>query len=221
MNRTFAKKARVFLTAAVMTAVVAVSACAVKVTAIADTAVRARASSTSVQVTTMKKGTTRKVLRSTKTWYKVKVNGKTGYVKKKYTKVADDSVKPQPPEPIKNNIADAAKEQLGKEYKWGGSGPDQFDASGLCQYVYKICGKNIPRGTAAQYAAAAKIKMSDLKSGDLVFFKESADSDRLEFSAIYIGDDQIVTVSSSQKKVVTAKLSSKYYKTRFLSGGRF
>lgn len=214
MTNRFAKFARVIVTTAVMTAMVVVSASAVKVTAKTDTAVHAKASSTSATVATMKSGTTRKVLKSTKTWYKIKVNGKTGYVKKRAVSIADEPN-------VGDSIVEIAKQQLGKPYKWGGTGPDEFDVSGFVQYVYKQKGWNIPRSIAKQYEGSIKVEKADLKPGQLVFFGTNAGDTTPTYVGIYIGDNQFISVSSKKGSVVTNSLTSKYYKARFIGGGKY
>jgi cell wall-associated NlpC family hydrolase len=61
--------------------------------------------------------------------------------------------------------------QLGKPYLWGGTGPDQFDCSGLMQWSWFLGGGvKIPRVAADQQAWATPIPISQILPGDLVFF---------------------------------------------------
>lgn len=62
------------------------------------------------------------------------------------------------------------QEQLGKPYRYGASGPDEFDCSGLIYYVYGLAGKSVPRTSQAQGAGGEKVERQNLKFGDLVFF---------------------------------------------------
>lgn len=67
------------------------------------------------------------------------------------------------------NVLDAAKGQLGKKYKWGGSKPETgFDCSGLVSYV-----TGLARTTADGYfksKSLTKIKKEEVRPGDLIFF---------------------------------------------------
>lgn len=198
--------------AGLMTAIVAVSAFAVNVTAKTNTTMYSKARQSSEKVATVKEGTSRKVLKTTKYYYKIKLNGKIGYIKKRAALVEDADVQ--------NALAETAKAQIGKKYKWGGKGPDEFDCSGLTSYVYAQNKKKIPGTTRAQYTSAVKIRKSGLKKGDLVFFSND-DSKNVGVVGIYIGDNQVVMAANSRKGVTQVSLTTNYYNKHFISGGRY
>ena len=198
--------------AGLMTAIVAVSAFAVNVTAKTNTTMYSKARQSSEKVATVKEGTSRKVLKTTKYYYKIKLNGKIGYIKKRAALVEDADVQ--------NALAETAKAQIGKKYKWGGKGPDEFDCSGLTSYVYAQNRKKIPGTTRAQYTSAVKIRKSGLKKGDLVFFSND-DSKNVGVVGIYIGDNQVVMAANSRKGVTQVSLTTNYYNKHFISGGRY
>jgi cell wall-associated NlpC family hydrolase len=66
-----------------------------------------------------------------------------------------------------------AQQQLGKPYRWGGTGPDAFDCSGLVMEAYASAGISIPRTADKQWAAGPQIPASQVERGDLVFFAGS------------------------------------------------
>ncbi|MFE5185836.1 C40 family peptidase [Streptomyces sp. NPDC056628] len=63
-----------------------------------------------------------------------------------------------------------AASKKGSPYKWGATGPNRFDCSGLTLYSFKKAGKKLPRTAAQQYNKTRHISASHRKAGDLVFF---------------------------------------------------
>lgn len=69
-----------------------------------------------------------------------------------------------------NQVVREARKYLGVPYVWGGTTPNGFDCSGLVQYVYAHCGKQLPRVTTQQEHCGKKIPLDQAKSGDLYFW---------------------------------------------------
>ncbi len=206
------KKHRILLMAMIMLLCVVGTASAAKVTATSNVAVRAKATTSSTKLTTMPKSTKRTVLGKSGKWYKVKMNGKTGYVHGNRVKL-DDST-------FRNEVVSLAKKQVGKRYVWGATGPSSFDCSGLTQYLYKNCGKSIPRVSGDQYSSSSKIKKSSLKKGDLVFFSGSSGGS-VGHVGIYIGDNKMIHAANSNTGVVTTSMSDSYYVKHYIGAGRY
>jgi cell wall-associated NlpC family hydrolase len=61
-----------------------------------------------------------------------------------------------------------ARQQIGKPYLWGGTGPDAFDCSGLVQQAYAHAGVSIARTSQDQWATERHV--SSPQPGDLAFF---------------------------------------------------
>ena len=80
MSQHIKRTIQVAFTMMILVVALAVSASAAKIQATANAPVRAKAKTSSAKLTTMKKGTSRTVLRVSGKWIKVKVNGKTGFV---------------------------------------------------------------------------------------------------------------------------------------------
>ncbi|MBP0459169.1 C40 family peptidase [Streptomyces montanisoli] len=63
-----------------------------------------------------------------------------------------------------------AASKQGSPYRWGATGPNSFDCSGLTVYSYKKAGKSLPRTTQQQYNSTEHVSAAHRRKGDLVFF---------------------------------------------------
>jgi peptidoglycan DL-endopeptidase CwlO len=63
-----------------------------------------------------------------------------------------------------------ARQQIGKPYMWGATGPDAFDCSGLTMMAYRSAGVDIPRTAAQQWRWGPRVPPGQVRPGDLVFF---------------------------------------------------
>jgi len=114
--------------------------------------------------------------------------------------------------------AGLAKEQLGKKYQWGASGPDKFDCSGLVMYVYRELGVALPRVSGQQASAGVHVDRQDLQPGDLVFFK--LNGSRIDHVGIYVGRSQFVHAPRRYQPVRTDSLNNAFWRQRFIGGRR-
>jgi cell wall-associated NlpC family hydrolase len=74
-------------------------------------------------------------------------------------------------------------------YGYGDDGPDTYDCSGLTMAAWRAAGKSLPHNAAAQYHATARISRSQLKAGDLVFYRS------LGHVGLYVGGGMIIDAS--------------------------
>ena len=74
---------------------------------------------------------------------------------------------------VANTVMSFARQQLGKPYLWGGTGPDAFDCSGLVMMAFRSAGISIPRTSEQQWAWGPRVSASQVQPGDLVFFAGS------------------------------------------------
>ncbi|NPV60657.1 MAG: hypothetical protein HPY75_13500 [Actinobacteria bacterium] len=77
---------------------------------------------------------------------------------------------PPPAPPYAPKVVQIAYQQLGKPYRYAGSGPDVFDCSGLVMYCYAQVGISLPHSSYMQARCGVPVSYSDLQPGDLVFF---------------------------------------------------
>lgn len=125
-------------------------------------------------------------------------------------------VEPTPGE----KVVSIAAALLGKPYVYGGDSPRQgFDCSGLVFYSFEQMGLKVPRTAADQRKAAERVRRSDLEPGDLVFFRSS--KGRVDHVGIYAGDGRFIHAPNSGSVVSYASLDDPYYRSHFVSAGRF
>ena len=67
-------------------------------------------------------------------------------------------------------IVQTAMEYIGVPYVFGGTSPSGFDCSGFVRYVFAHAGIYLPRMADEQYEVGTPVAMSNLRTGDLVFF---------------------------------------------------
>ncbi|MEU6881302.1 NlpC/P60 family protein [Streptomyces sp. NPDC046712] len=80
-----------------------------------------------------------------------------------------------------------AREQIGKPYVWGATGPSSYDCSGLTQAAWKAAGVDLPRTTWDQVEVGTRVATADLLPGDLVFFY-----DDISHVGLYIGGGKMI-----------------------------
>jgi cell wall-associated NlpC family hydrolase len=109
------------------------------------------------------------------------------------------------------SVVALAKEQVGKPYVWGATGPDKFDCSGLVQYVYQhAAGINLPRTTYDQVKVGQTVPLDKLQAGDLVFWGSETAPYHV---AIYIGNNQYVNSATPEQGTIIQTMTSYYNPT--------
>ncbi len=116
-------------------------------------------------------------------------------------------------ESVAEQAADYAKKQVGKPYRYGATGPDSFDCSGLVQWTFDKAGKNLSRTTFDQIAEGKSVKQSNLQKGDLVFFYSGP-----SHVGIYLGDGKMVHSPKPGRSVEVVDMNS--YWSSNLTGAR-
>ncbi len=98
---------------------------------------------------------------------------------------------PAPPAPVltlgERAVAGAAT-HYGKAYRYGATGPSNFDCSGLTGYVYRQLGVNLPRTSGQQERALPRVAFADARVGDLIFTWTGG---RVSHVGIYMGGDMM------------------------------
>ncbi|MFK0046003.1 C40 family peptidase [Streptomyces sp. NPDC090741] len=92
--------------------------------------------------------------------------------------------------------------EIGKPYVWGAEGPSAFDCSGLMQYVYARAGIRLPRTTWDQINAGSRVPVSQVRPGDLIFYRGGA------HVGMYVGDGKVVHAPRPGRTVTTQRIDA-------------
>ncbi|EBK5100518.1 peptidoglycan endopeptidase [Salmonella enterica] len=113
--------------------------------------------------------------------------------------------------------------QIGKPYHWGGASPRTgFDCSGLVYYVYKDLVKiRIPRTANEMYHLrdAAPIERSELKNGDLVFFRTQGRG-TADHVGVYVGNGKFIQSPRSGQEIKITSLNEEYWQRHYVGARR-
>jgi lipoprotein Spr len=106
---------------------------------------------------------------------------------------------------------------LGTPYRYGGKSFKGIDCSGFVGSVLReaLC-VELSGGSAEMYRQVEHVSKSELKEGDLVFFRIRRG---ISHVGIYLGDGKFIHASRSSG-VIVSNLESPYYKRYFAKGGR-
>jgi cell wall-associated NlpC family hydrolase len=106
----------------------------------------------------------------------------------------------------------------GTPYRFGGSNSQALDCSGFVQKVFRANGIELPRDSRAQAKYGYKVSLSELKPGDLLFFKTYKRD--VSHVGIYIGDGKMVHAATRGGRVMVSSIHEPYYRQRFLFAKR-
>jgi len=111
-----------------------------------------------------------------------------------------------------------AESRIGTPYRYGGAGPDAFDCSGLVTYAHRELGLTVPRTAAEQFATATPVPRTELRPGDLVFFRLAGRE--VSHVGIYAGGNRFVHAPQGGGHVRMASLDDEYFRRSFVGAGR-
>ncbi len=116
-------------------------------------------------------------------------------------------------------IVQSALKQVGRPYRYGGNTPGSgFDCSGLVYYSHQSAGIDVPRSSKLQLRNTRRVRYSEIKPGDLLFYKIN---NKPSHVGIYIGNGKFVHAPSSGKEVSIDHMDSQFWRQRLYSTGTF
>lgn len=88
-------------------------------------------------------------------------------------------------------VVAAAVSRIGCRYSWGGSGPDDFDCSGLVQWCYAQAGVAVPRTSQDQSGTGRSVPRDQLQPGDIIVYYPDA-----SHVGLYSGNGNVIHAST-------------------------
>lgn len=123
-----------------------------------------------------------------------------------------------------DRVIKTARSFRGTPYKWGGTTRAGMDCSGLLINSFASIDYPIPRMSADQSKIGKKVKLKDIRRGDLVFFATGNKRRKITHVGLVTdvrGKEKVMFIhSSSSRGVIETNMYSTYYKKRFIMARR-
>jgi len=107
---------------------------------------------------------------------------------------------------FRTRALDVAKAQIGKPYRYGSTGPNSFDCSGLVGFAFRAAGKNLPRTSGAIRNATRQVSRAAAVPGDIVWSPGHV--------GIYAGNGKMVASPRAGKRVALGPIYARNYEIR-------
>lgn len=119
-------------------------------------------------------------------------------------------------------LISTAMEYKGVRYRGGGTTRSGMDCSGLVNTTFKAHDISLPRSSNDMSKVGKKIKISQVKKGDLIFFKTSNRNVINHVGLVTdVKDDEIIFIHSSvQRGVIVSSTKEAYYQRTFAQVNR-
>lgn len=130
-----------------------------------------------------------------------------------------DALSNRAPQSVRDQVLLTARRMIGVDYRYGGASPATgFDCSGLVYYAHRAQGIALPRTARAQYEVARPVNRSDLRPGDLMFFRTGGKG--ISHVGFYLGPGRFLHAPGTGKKVSVGDYRIAYWRARFAGAGR-
>lgn len=119
-------------------------------------------------------------------------------------------------------LINTASDNLGANYKAGGTTPAGFDCSGLMYATFKKFDIILPRSSVDMAKIGRVLNPNEIQKGDLIFFKTNGrNSINHVGMVIEVTPDEIKFIhSSTQKGVIVSSTKEPYYEKTFIQANR-
>lgn len=126
-------------------------------------------------------------------------------------------------EDMVTKITRYAKEFLGTGYRYGGTGSDGFDCSGLVHTAFSLEGIILPRTSREMSAIGEKLDLREVLNGDLLFFQTDPGKKVINHVGLVVdvAEDVVYFIhSTTSRGVIISSLTEKYWQERFATARR-
>ena len=121
-------------------------------------------------------------------------------------------------------VLQTARSYTGTPYKYGGTTKVGIDCSALLYHSFRSVKINLPRTSEEQAKKGKRVRINELKVGDMVFFATGSKKREINHAGIVTairGKSEIRFIHASTSLGVTeSNLYSPYYMERFRRGRR-
>jgi cell wall-associated NlpC family hydrolase len=114
-------------------------------------------------------------------------------------------------EQIRQSVVANARQELGKPYKYGATGPSAFDCSGLVFSVYRQVGLILPRSSRDQSKVGKSIPLTKASPGDLLFFSDKGKVNHVGIVVDNTKEGLLMIHASTSKGVVIESIHDSFY----------
>ncbi|MCX2742015.1 C40 family peptidase [Pontibacter anaerobius] len=116
-------------------------------------------------------------------------------------------------------LVEAASKWIGTPYRYGSSSKRGADCSGFVTSLYEeVYGINLSRSSRSMFQDVARIQKDSVRTGDLVFFRRSANGPIFHVG-IYLKNNKFIH-SATSKGVMVSSLSEPYFRSYYFAAGR-
>ena len=129
------------------------------------------------------------------------------------------------PKPTGAKLASDAKLFLNRPYLWGGTSGYAFDCSGYTHTLYHANGIVIGRDADAQAdftGHGTRVRRSDLRPGDILFYSTSPDPSTIYHDALYVGDGKMAEAydAATPIRITAVRFGNNYWGAERFPGVR-
>jgi probable lipoprotein NlpC len=118
---------------------------------------------------------------------------------------------------IAKKVIEEARDYLGVPYRFGGMSRKGMDCSGLMVLAYRAAGVELPRTSSLQSTTGKRLKKSQVRPGDLLFFDSNMNGkiNHVGLVTEVRKDDVVFIHATTSRGVVEDRMSNRYYQQRY------